>query len=56
VPTADVAGSELAARRPISNQGLIGLLAAVAIVCVIGVAAGVVRAITSERAFRTKLT
>jgi len=56
VPTADVAESGLTARRPIPQQGLIGLLAAVAMVCVVGVATGVIRAIAAERAFRTKMT
>lgn len=49
------AAAEQAANRPVSENGLIGLLAAVSIVLVLGVSAGVIRAIVSERASRTNI-
>jgi hypothetical protein len=53
---ADVAGAEpVASMEPMSQSGPIGLLALTAIVCVIGVAAGTIRAIVSQRASRTRI-
>jgi hypothetical protein len=41
--------------EPMSESGPIGLLALTAIVCVIVVAAGAIRAIVSQRASRTRI-
>ncbi|MFG1996598.1 hypothetical protein ACGFJ7_42140 [Actinoplanes sp. NPDC048988] len=53
VTTADVAAAEpVAAMRPMSDGGPIGLLALIAAVCVLGVGAATIRAIVSQRANR----
>ncbi|HET9142224.1 MAG TPA: hypothetical protein VFO68_22850, partial [Actinophytocola sp.] len=39
--------------EPVSDDGPIGLLAVIAIVCVLGVSAGAIRAILSQRAYRS---
>ena len=54
-PSPGVAVERVAANRPLSEHGVIGLLAAVSMVLVIGVSAGVIRAIVSERASRTNI-
>lgn len=52
--TSDIAAAEpVAAMEPMPDEGPAGLLAAVAIVCVLGVAVGAIRAIVSQRASRT---
>jgi len=54
-PGPEIATQQVATTGPMSGNGLIGLLAAVSIVLVLGVSAGVIRAIVSERASRTKI-
>jgi hypothetical protein len=60
VPTTPVASPSqaaaepVAALRPVASQGPIGLLALVASVCVVGVGVGAIRALVSERAYRSK--
>jgi hypothetical protein len=56
-PTSRAPGiaTEQVAAGSMSESGLIGLLAAVSIVLVMGVSAGVIRAIVSKRASRTKI-
>lgn len=54
-PTAEPAAAEpVAAMAPLPDSGRIGLLAAIAIVLVLGVAVGAIRAFVSQRAFRSK--
>jgi hypothetical protein len=55
VGAAAAAEERVSTTRPMSRNGLIGLLAAVSMVLVLGVSAGVIRAIVSERASRTKI-
>ena len=56
VPSTQPAAAEpVAAIKPLPDTGRIGLLALIAIVCVLGVAAGVIRAFVSQRASRTKV-
>ena len=50
----DAAAEPVAAIKPLPDSGRIGLLALIASVCVVGVAAGVIRAFVSQRASRTK--
>jgi hypothetical protein len=52
--SSDIAAAEpVATMEPMPDDGPVGLLAAVAIVCVLGVAVGAIRAIVSQRASRT---
>lgn len=52
----EVAAAEpVAAMEPLADQGSVGLLGVVAGVCVIGVAAGAIRAIVSQRASRARI-
>jgi hypothetical protein len=56
VPPPDIAAAEpVAAMESIQDSRPIGLLALTAIVCVLGVAMGAIRAIVSQRASRTKI-
>jgi hypothetical protein len=56
VPPADVATVEpVSAMESIPDSRPIGLLALTAMVCMLGVAAGIIRAIVSQRASRTKI-
>ena len=53
-PVSEIAAAEpVASMRPMSDSGPVGLLALTAIVCVIGVASGAIRAFVSQRASRT---
>jgi hypothetical protein len=54
-PGADLAAEPLGSVEPISGDGPIGLLAIIAIVCVLGVSVGAMRAILSQRASRASL-
>lgn len=54
-PTTIAAAEPVAAMEPMRDGGPIGLLAAVAMVCVIGVAVGAIRAIVSQRASRASV-
>jgi hypothetical protein len=57
VPPTDVAAAEpVAAMAPLPESEPIGLLAATALVCVLGVGAATIRAIVSQRASRTRVT
>ncbi|MEV4352276.1 hypothetical protein AB0J83_48090 [Actinoplanes sp. NPDC049596] len=51
-PTEAAAAEPVAAMRPMSDGGPIGLLAVIAAVCVLGVGAATIRAIVSQRANR----
>jgi hypothetical protein len=53
--SAVAAAEPVAAMEPMSEQGSVGLLGVVAGICVIGVAAGAIRAIVSQRASRTTI-
>jgi hypothetical protein len=56
VPVSEIAAAEpVASMQPMSESGPIGLLALTAIVCVIGVAVGAIRAFVSQRASRTMI-
>jgi hypothetical protein len=54
-PTAVVAAEPVAAMASVPESQPIGLLAVTAAVCVLGVAAGAIRAIVSQRASRTRI-
>lgn len=55
-PPAETAAAEpVAAMRPMSRTGSVGLLGAVAGICVVGVAIGAIRAIVSQRASRASI-
>jgi hypothetical protein len=54
-PSGIVAAEPVAAMRPLPDSQPDGLLAVVAMVCVLGVAIGVIRAIVSERASRASV-
>jgi len=55
-PATDIAAAEpVAAMEPMADSQPIGLLAVIAFVCVVGVAAGAIRAIVSQRASRTNM-
>jgi hypothetical protein len=54
-PTTIAAAEPVAAMEPMSEGGPIGLLAVVAGVCVVGVAAGAIRAFAAERASRATM-
>jgi hypothetical protein len=54
-PGADLAAEPIGSMAPISEDGPIGLLAIIAIVCVLGVSVGAMRAILSQRASRASL-
>jgi hypothetical protein len=54
-PTESAAAEPVAAMQPMSRTGSVGLLGAVAGICVVGVAIGVIRAIVSQRASRAAI-
>lgn len=54
-PSGMVAAEPVAAMRPLPESQPIGLLAVIAMVCVLGVAIGVIRAMVSERASRASV-
>jgi hypothetical protein len=55
-PTTESAAAEpVAAMEPMSRTGSVGLLGAVAGICVVGVAVGAIRAFVSQRASRTTI-
>ena len=54
VPSAEIAAAEpISALRPMSEDRPNGLLTVVAVVCVIGVGLGVIRAFVAQRAYRS---
>ncbi len=57
VPTLDLLSltESASTTEPMSENGLLGLLAEVSMVLVLGVSTGVIRAIVSQRAYRTKI-
>jgi hypothetical protein len=55
VPTEVAAAEPVAAMAPIRETGPVGLLGLIAAVCVMGVGAGAIRAIVSQRANRAKM-
>jgi hypothetical protein len=56
MPASEIAAAEpVASMQPMSEPGPAGLLALTAIVCVIGVAVGAIRAFVSQRASRTMI-
>jgi hypothetical protein len=55
-PGTEIATAEpVAAMRPLPDSQPIGLLALVAMVCVLGVTAGTIRAFVSQRAYRAMI-
>jgi len=54
-PTETAAAEPVAAMRPMSRTGSVGLLGAVAGICVVGVAIGAIRAFVSQRASRATI-
>jgi hypothetical protein len=55
-PATDMAAAEpVAAMEPMADSQPLGLLAVIASICVVGVGAGAIRAIVSQRASRTNM-
>jgi len=55
LPSMAAAAEPVAAMEPLPENGSVGLLGAVAGICVVGVAVGAIRAIVSQRASRTPI-
>jgi hypothetical protein len=54
-PRTAAAAEPVAAKRPLPHSQSVGLLAVIAMVCVLGVTIAIIRAIVSERAYRANL-